>query len=543
VALLVAAGACDSPVGPHDVRCGGTNTLEPVAGSVSEPPALVGEGVCIQLGEAGDFIVVLAVTTPGAPEVRHDIDILGDGFTPGSENMVADLQPAAAPSAARVSGRPSRPELTDLPLRQRERSELSPLLLRPRGHGSTALPARAALAPPDVGSFVEIGTATTCSGERSVAVGRVVAVTQSSVVVADTSAGPETFDDAALQAFGDFFDGGVAPLLTTTFGAPSDIDGNGRVILFFTPASNRLAPTGSTGIVGGYFWGGDLFPVVTDSLAGLGGCANSNEAEILYLSVPSASTRASQLFTRATIGHEFQHLLNASRRLRVNGADELEEPWLNEGLSLLSEELLFFAQSGLQPGMNIGRDELVEADAIATFNDFAYNLVGRLNVFLLSPHFHSLMGSDGIETRGAAWSFLRYALDRSDAPEAQTLFTLANSTGTGRETLHGAGIVDDLDWMAEWAVSHVTDDLVTDVPESFRQRSWNLPQIMRDLRPDSRYPLDIVPVVPGAGLRFSLSPGSAGYGAIRVEAGAHARLKVVPGDPSVAIRAFLVRLR
>jgi hypothetical protein len=97
--------------------------------------------------------------------------------------------------------------------------------------------------------------------------------------------------------------------------------------------------------------------------------------------------------------------------------------------------------------------------------------------------------------------------------------------------------------MADWAAAHAIDDLVTEVPEAFRQRSWNFPQIMRDLRPDSRYPLDVVPVQPGVGLHFQLRTGGAGYGAIRLEAGARASVRVVSADPSLPVRAFLVRVR
>lgn len=335
----------------------------------------------------------------------------------------------------------------------------------------------------------------------------------------------------------------VYPELTGVFGAPSDIDGNGRVVLFFTPASNRLAPPQSGGIVGGYFWGGDLFPADAGGGTGLEPYANSSQAEVLYLSVPDALTRRELLYTRATLAHEFQHLLNAARRIHLNQAPVLEESWLNEGLSYLAEELIFYRTTGLGPGANLSEPALREAGAVEAFNEFAYNNLGRYNVFLLGPHFHSVMGSDGAETRGAAWSFLRYALDRLPGSDAPVLGSLLNSVGQGRATLESAGIPDPLGWMAEWAVSLAVDDLAG-VPEArFRQPSWNLPAIIRDLRPDARYPLHLIPVEPGLGVRFSLRPGGAGFGSVHVRAGERATIRVQPQDRELPVRAFLVRIR
>ena len=60
-------------------------------------------------------------------------------------------------------------------------------------------------------------------------------------------------------------------------------------------------------------------------------------------------------------GHEFQHLISASRRLYVNDASEFEETWLNEGLSHIAEELLFYSASGLAPRQNITLAQLTNS--------------------------------------------------------------------------------------------------------------------------------------------------------------------------------------
>ena len=46
--------------------------------------------------------------------------------------------------------------------------------------------------------------------------------------------------------------------------------------------------------------------------------------------------------TPGTLAHEYQHLINAGRRIYVNNADDFEEVWLNEGLSHIAEELLYY---------------------------------------------------------------------------------------------------------------------------------------------------------------------------------------------------------
>ena len=301
--------------------------------------------------------------------------------------------------------------------RFREQHELTSLLAR-RAHAGLSLlgaPPRSSepeRLPPSVGDVLSINTATTCDAAPRPRAGRVVAVTQRAIAVVDEDAPAGGFTEEALTDFAGYFDD-VYPVLTGTFGDPSDVDANDRVLLFFTPATEELGVPGSgVGFVGGYFWGGDLFPA-----AGAESCPNSSEAEVLYLAVPGPGRPVESLFTRVTIAHEFQHLVNASRRIIVTDAEALEAVWLNEALSYIAEEVVFYDRSGLRPRSNIGESELRAADAVDVFNEFGYNNIGRYNVFLLGPHFHSLMGADGTETRGAAWSFLRYALDRAPEPD------------------------------------------------------------------------------------------------------------------------------
>jgi len=73
----------------------------------------------------------------------------------------------------------------------------------------------------------------------------------------------------------------VEPTDRAAFGAPSDIDGNGRVIIFFTRAVNELSTVGSSGVVLGFYYRRDLYPKVTSATETCGGAATSPKS--LYL--------------------------------------------------------------------------------------------------------------------------------------------------------------------------------------------------------------------------------------------------------------------
>lgn len=560
--LLVACQ--DSPSDPFAAACTGTVPLNLEIGEVAEPQDLVGGGVCLEATVPADFVVVVAVGDAGPALAAHQVDILGSGFEVGSDRVLsAPLPEGPSTSVARAAPSPTgsaagyeargleaprveRPALPTLELdrRIRSRGPRGRRLDTGRGNGSGG----AARSVPAVGGVQEYPTAVSCTASPDVRRGRVVAVTDHAVILLDEEAPSPGFTDNDVAEFGAFFDLHVYGPLVDVFGSPSDLDGNGRVVVFFTPSANALSSPGAGTVVGGYFWGGDLFPRDDDPDSGLAGCATSAEGEVLYMSVPdpdgliAAPIRADQLQTRAVLAHELQHLLNASRRLHANGADVLEATWLNEGLSYLAEEMLFQRVTGTSPGENLDGPSLERRGLVEAFNQYAYANLGRYNVFLQAPHVHSLMGSDGIETRGAAWAFLRYALDQSNRPDSDLLRELLNSTESGLGTLHGALGIDPLQRMAEWAVSLAADDLAGAADPRYQQPSWATPSLIASLRADRRYPLRVVGIPPDQGVRFSLRAGGAGFGSLRLEPFATAHLRVV-ADGDAKARAFLVRVR
>ena len=88
----------------------------------------------------------------------------------------------------------------------------------------------------------------------------------------------------------------------------------------------------------------------------------SNEGEMFYMPVPDPNKTINANYADkailasgnlAVLVHEFQHLINAGRRIYVNNASSFEEVWLNEGLSHIAEELLYYRISGNSPRSNI----------------------------------------------------------------------------------------------------------------------------------------------------------------------------------------------
>ena len=100
--------------------------------------------------------------------------------------------------------------------------------------------------------------------------GRIAAVSSKAIVVADTTNPASGYTDADYQSIASTFDTLVDPTDTKAFGTPTDIDGNGHVVLFFTRAVNELTPARSTSYVAGFFYARDLFPATsTAELRGL----------------------------------------------------------------------------------------------------------------------------------------------------------------------------------------------------------------------------------------------------------------------------------
>ena len=318
---------------------------------------------------------------------------------------------------------------------------------------------------------------------------RVVALSEHSAVLADVSNPPNGFSDAEYQQFADEFERVSWPVDTETFGMPSDVDRNGRILMLFTSAVNQLTPRNADYIVGGFFYGRDLFPKRGNEDAD--GCEASNVREMFYLLAPdptgsvngnARSKNYVQTTTFATLSHEFQHLINASRRLYVNDADDFEETWLDEGLAHIAEELSFYASaSGLGPRQNIAITNAFFSDPtrLNALNRYQVPNFGRVNEYYKAPSENSpIQPDDDLATRGSAWQFLRYAADQRGGGERDLWFNLVNAKTRGIVNLTAQLGTDPLPLFQNWGVAIYTDDAVPAVPAQYTHPSWNFRQAL-----------------------------------------------------------------
>jgi hypothetical protein len=399
-----------------------------------------------------------------------------------------------------------------------------------------------------VGQVVQLnanasGPACTAFNMRS---GRVEAIGQRSIIVGDVNNPPGGFTRTDYESFATDIDQLVFPTVTQYFSEPTDIDRNGRIIVFFTRAVNEITRPTDQGFVGGFFWVRDVFPREE--------CRASNEAEIFFILVPDPQALASHIaHTREnvyrsavnTVGHELQHLINASRRVWVNEASVLEEVWLDEGLSHSAEELLFYAASGLEPGSNLGAEAMTNPAIRAALDRFMRQNLARYDLYILNVTRHSPIGvSDGLELRGAAWAFLRYAADHSGQPNEEFFRGLVNRGEVGLSNLNAALGDDALDWIQRWGVSIYADDLIAGPDVLLQQPSWNF----RSLLPAALgrgFRLDVRTLAQGEGQQLELLAGTSGYLRFGGSSMTLSRIRTSSGGaaPPPQLRVTIVRVR
>jgi hypothetical protein len=362
---------------------------------------------------------------------------------------------------------------------------------------------------------------------------RLVATSAHAIVYEDRNNPTGGFTAADYQSILAEFESIVWPTDSLNFGNPSDLDGNHKVIILYTRAVNDLTPAGANFVVGGFFYGRDLFPKTEQN--GLQACPTSNVAEMFYMLAPDP-TGASNGHIRtkdyvregtvATIGHELQHLINASRRLYVNDAPVFEDVWLDEGLAHTAEELNFFTARGLGPRQNLGQSQVFATQAqVNTFIEFDGQNFGRFAEYLGAPAANSpYADNDDLATRGATWNFLRYTADRRAGNDQQYWFALVNSQTAGLANLQAVLGTDPVLWARDWTVAVYTDDVVP-TTSVFQQPSWNF----RDIYSNpgfGGYPLQ-VQTLANTSYNLAIKSGSAAFLKFGAAAGQQADLRFI----------------
>jgi hypothetical protein len=340
------------------------------------------------------------VTLPGATEPRRYLLTLQSAGRVGGARYDIGLRGRAGgivattegptPAISRDAGglRPQQDQWEAF-LRRTEDDLARRRTRSPIARGPVAAPGPAHV--PQVGDsreFEVIGRASEFKKVRATA--RVVG--QRAVLYVDDRAG-SLISNVGLGRFSALFDNPVHDVVTGAFGAASDLDGNERVIILFTPEVNLLTDRGDDGFVAGFFFGLDLMPEL----------AKSNGGEIFYMVVPDpagiySDPRTTQSLLNSVppiLAHEFQHMIHFNQRVLIAGGGGTDALWLSEGLATMAEDLV-----SISPGMN-----LLDRRKYRNGN------LARVSRYLSDPRAVSLTvtaGSGSLAERGAGWLFVRY---------------------------------------------------------------------------------------------------------------------------------------
>ena len=573
--VLAACGSSDvgttpptSPVVP--VTPVTPNTPTPVTLAAGASATLAAGGSVSLLGgsSGGEYVLVVA-----------DTAVNGSSNATGYQVAAAGVSGAGAVSAPATSvlplpsdgGSPGAPRLDfsfSANLNERATPTLMPRVEAARrawtnaSAGSGATFSRLS-APPQVGDLLALNVSSKACDSVSSRTARVVAIGTQSIVVADTLNPAGGFTAADYQRFSTRFDTLVYPLDVANFGAPAVFGSSGKIVLFFTSAVNALTPKGSTSYVGGFFFSRDLFPLLATPGDRQQVCAGSNESNLFYLLTPDPTgavngnirrTGFVDSITTSVLAHEFQHLINASRRIFVNRAiSPFEAVWLNEGLSHVAEELLFYREGASTPLQNLDVPAIRASVQLKNaFNADQASNAGRYREYLLAPSTSSpIRNDDSLSTRGATWDFLRYAADRKNrggGSDASVWQALVNSTTSGVANLRQVFGSNLGTMLSDWSVSQYADDIVPGISVDFTQPSWNwhniYPALGGSASAPSTYPLKVTGLTT-AGASGSVVPGGSGFYRFSVAANTTAVLGITAesGGSASPLQGVIVRLR
>ena len=350
-------------------------------------------------------------------------------------------------------------------------------------------------------------------------------------VYVDTAAPPNGFTPSQLANFGQYADNLLYNLDLNTFGAPTDLDHNGHVIMLLTQIVNGITPASecaTEGYVAGFFYSGDLVP----------GGRESNNGEIFYQVVPdptgiyscahSVSTVVST--TPGTFLHELQHMINFGHHVVMHNGSA-EEGWLDEGESIVATELgarhyeaLFPPPSGRASPAQIFPDS---AEPFITEQLFdSYNYLLQTDTISLTLH------SDAdccLQWRGGDWLLLRYMGDQFDS----TVYgRLENGIVTGTANLAAASGVSFPTIFANFGIALFADSL-PGVPRSAMPPQYQFPSY--NFRTDYKalfagaggqdnvtkpFPITTQALASGSPVLASMVPGTMAYYQIATPSGA-----------------------
>lgn len=433
LAALAGAGAA----------CSGTKATAPSSPSFTRNPCLPGDTVRLAVaatlrldcgnggttvtfaGGGASYLIVPEFATDQAPFQLVGYGLASGALSPaGSASRVRGLARVSGGTWQALAGLVPPPRLTaaqraaDRFLRARgRRLALSGVVRGSMARAPSAAAGGVRPSPPAPGSlrtFQVLSSLTTATWAPVTA--QLAYVGDNVLLYVDTLAPAGGFTSTQLQTFGQYFDGTLLPLDTAAFGAPSDVDQNGRVIVLLSKVVNADTPSATCstqGYVAGFFNDED-FAGASDP--------HSNQGEIFYSIVPDPNGQYSCAHGTADLGnvvpavfmHELQHLIGYSQHV-VLGGGLPGASWLDEGLSIAAEELgsIYFEQRCPAPACRTNPAQLFPDSAQGFVQEFLYDSYQ----YALLPDTASItLESDadvGSSWRGGAWLLVRWLADQA----------------------------------------------------------------------------------------------------------------------------------
>ncbi len=221
--------------------------------------------------------------------------------------------------------------------------------------------------------------------------------------------------EALAQKMTDYYSAYAKDMVDAYWGKPSDIDGNGKIIMFVSPvASDSIAA---------FVWAGDFFD--NNIPESQGGCPASNQAELIYFNAGlildmQASSPGYQALS--TVAHEMRHVVSLYDRIAASnrtGTNQFHPTWIEEGAAEISGEMssriAWAANGGPAAVAAVTRTSFQDAGGFTEENYGAALNLAR-TVWFLSSQPNGLTvtpdgAADGSSVYGSGWLFHRWLGD------------------------------------------------------------------------------------------------------------------------------------
>ena len=477
---------------------------------------------CLTLDGDGTSYLVVAEYASEGPATLVDWRLGAGGPTAGIVATRAPLRPSG--------DNPQRRHFEAL-LRNRERVNAMMARTAAPAEGRAGPHFQVAPAPPalgsmrtfhaaaavDLSSFTDIATRLMYAGDHL--------LVYVDTVGAGLSGNGTGFSDAQYRTLGTLFDHDLYPIAAGAFGSESDLDGNGRVIAVFTPAVNRLITSttcSQNGFVTGFFNSNDL--LVQD--------AGSNKGELFFSYIPDSLGTFSCPHTATdvlrilpgTFIHELQHMISFNQHVLARAGD-VEDSWLNEGLSHIAEELAseyyeakFPPPSGRTSTLQLFPDSAGPFMAPQLFNAY---------VWMTNTRVHSVtsyIAEGSLEDRGATWLFLRWLA----AQKGEGVFgRLVQTSRTGIANVEDKAGEPFSALFGDFSLALYTDSIPglprAAVPPRYQFGSRDLRVLMAREAVISgftdEFPLPLFPLRFGGFLQSQMEPGTMTHTVVQPQAG------------------------